>query len=72
MRLVARPLLTITISRLSNMADFSTLKSQVAAVVRANGLQDIKGSNLQEQLFNIIDTMNASKVDVEAGKGLNQ
>ena len=52
------------------MADFSTLKSQVAAVVRANGLQDIKGSNLQEQLFNIIDTMNASKVDVEAGKGL--
>lgn len=53
------------------MADFSTLKSQVAAVVRANGLQDIKGSNLQEQLFNIIDTMNASKVDVEAGKGLS-
>lgn len=53
------------------MADFSTLKSQVAAVVRANGLQDIKGSNLQEQLFNIIDTMNASKVDAEAGKGLS-
>lgn len=53
------------------MADFSTLKSQVAAVVRANGIQDIKGSNLQAQLFNIIDTMNASKVDVEAGKGLS-
>ena len=53
------------------MADFSTLKSQVAAVVRANGLQNINGSNLQKQLFNIIDTMNASKVDAEAGKGLS-
>lgn len=53
------------------MADFSTLKSQVAAVVRANGIQDIKGSNLQAQLFNIIDTMNAAKVDAQAGKGLS-
>lgn len=53
------------------MADFSTLKSQVAAVVRANGIQDIKGSNLQAQLFNIIDTMNAAKVDAQTGKGLS-
>lgn len=53
------------------MADFTTLKAQVAAVVRANGIQDIKGENLQAQLFNIIDTMNTAKVDAVSGKGLS-
>lgn len=53
------------------MADFTTLKSQIAEVIKANGVQSITGANFQEQLINLIDTLNAAKVDAEDGKGLS-
>ena len=53
------------------MADFSTLKSEIAAVIKANGVQSITGANFQQQLFNLIDTMDAAKVDAVSGKGLS-
>ena len=53
------------------MADFSTLKEQVAAVIKANGTQSITGTNFQAQLFNIIDSLNSAKADAVTGKGLS-
>lgn len=54
------------------MADFSTLKAQIAAVIKANGVQSITGSNFQQQLFDLIDGIDAAKVDAVSGKGLSK
>lgn len=53
------------------MANFNTLKTEIAKVIKANGVQSITGANFQAQLFAIIDGINEAKVDVEAGKGLS-
>lgn len=53
------------------MADFSSLKNAVAAVIKTNGVQSITGDALQQQLFAIIDSINDYKVDVVSGKGLS-
>lgn len=53
------------------MADFSSLKAQIAAVIKANGVQSINGTNFQQQLFNLIDGINAAKEDAVSGKGLS-
>ena len=53
------------------MADFTTLKSQIAAVIKTNGAQSITGDLLQAKLFSIIDGLNAVKVDAETGKALS-
>lgn len=53
------------------MADLTSLKNAVAAVIKTNGSQSITGDALQQQLFNIIDSLNSVKVDAVSGKGLS-
>lgn len=53
------------------MADFTTLKAEIAAVIKANGAQSITGSNFQQQLFALIDGINEAKEDAVSGKGLS-
>lgn len=53
------------------MANVEQLKTQIASVIKSNGVQSITGANFQAQLFNIIDTLNEAKVDAESGKGLS-
>ena len=45
------------------MADLSNLKAEIAAKIKANGVQGITGPILQQTLLDIVDALNDSKLD---------
>ena len=45
------------------MADYEKLKSDIASVIKNNGAGEITGAALQEQMLNIVDTLNEGKAE---------
>lgn len=46
-----------------DMSDYEKLKSDIASVIKNNGAGEITGAALQEQMLNIVDTLNEGKAE---------
>ena len=44
-------------------ADYKKLKEGIASAIKSNGAGEITGDILQEQMLNVVDTLNAGKAE---------